>query len=672
MNTPQTGSHLTFKRFPKILGQLVIIIAVTVIIGWVYNISTLKSILPDYVNMNPPTATLFIFCGTTLWLSNTTNRFTQIVDFISLGIIVIAAIRLLGFNPRFDTGIDQYFFHNQLNGNRMAPNTAFDFLLTGISFFLFNRRFKYNFLLSQICALLALSISLLAIIGYLYVDRSLYRLATFIPMALHTAVTFLLLTLGILFTSSQHGLMSVVMNKNVGGRISRILLPITLMLPIILGWLRIEGQRKGWYTFEFGTALLIIAIIVLFTLFIGALSWSMNRGDEKRKKAEQDMLIAKLEAEKAKKIQEQFLANMSHEIRTPINGVIGMTQLINVTQLTEEQREYVDLINESASNLLVIINDILEITKMRASKIVLEEVNYSVRDTARMLTKIFGLKAVQKGIALNCEIAAEVPAVLCGDPVRLNQILTNLINNAIKFTEKGEVTLRISTRKEDKENITLKFDVQDTGIGIPEEKLESIFESFTQASNETTRKYGGTGLGLTISKQLIELQGGEISLLSTAGKGSTFSFYLPMKRADETMLPVKATDMNAPSTLLNNRKILLAEDNLINQKVASTLLFKQGALVDIANNGREVIEMLGKKEYHIVLMDIQMPEMDGYETTEFIRKSAAAFNAIPIIALTASALSSEKSRCIECGMNDYLTKPFRAQELYEKINANIA
>lgn len=552
----------------------------------------------------------------------------------------------------------------------MAPNTALAFLLAGLSFWLLNRRRKYAYLFSQIASLLALAISLLAIIGYLYVDRTLYRVATYIPMALHTAVTFFILTIGILFASSQYAVMSVIMHKNIGGKISRILLPITLLIPVIFGWLRIEAQRRGMINLEFGTALMAISIIMVFTVLIWGLAWSINRTDEKRKKAEEAMLIAKLEAEQAKKIQEQFLANMSHEIRTPINGVIGMVQLIATTQLSTEQNEYIDIINESASNLLVIINDILDVTKMQVGKIALEEVNYSLQDNVRTLIKIFSFKTAAKGIALNCEIAPAVPQLLSGDPVRLNQILTNLINNAIKFTENGEVKLSVDIVGEDEKTINLRFVVQDTGIGIAEDKIESIFESFTQASSDTTRKYGGTGLGLTISKQLIELQGGSISLISKLGEGSSFSFVLPVRRAEQSVASeriMEQTDVQG----MDHVSILLAEDNLINQKVASKLLFKKGAQVDIANNGSEVLEMLEKKKYDIILMDINMPVLDGFETTQCIRENVSGFQRIPIIALTASALASEKAKCIEVGMDDYLSKPFKAEELFEKIVAQL-
>jgi len=552
----------------------------------------------------------------------------------------------------------------------MAPNTALAFLLSGLSFWLLNRRRKYAYLFSQIASLLALAISLLAIIGYVYVDRTLYRVATYIPMALHTAVTFFILTIGILFASSQHSVMSVIMHKNIGGKISRILLHITLLIPVIFGWLRVEAQRRGMVNLEFGTALMAIFIIMVFTLLIWGLVWSINRTDEKRKRAEEAMLIAKLEAEQAKKIQEQFLANMSHEIRTPINGVTGMVQLIETTQLSTEQKEYIDIINESASNLLVIINDILDVTKMQVGKMALEEVNYSLQDNVRTLIKIFSFKTAAKGIALNCEIALAVPQLLSGDPVRLNQILTNLINNAIKFTENGEVKLSVDIVAEDEKTINLRFVVMDTGIGIAEDKIESVFESFTQASSDTTRKYGGTGLGLTISKQLIELQGGTISLVSKLGAGSSFSFVLPVKRVEKSV----ASERNIEQTEvpgMDHVNILLAEDNLINQKVASKLLFKKGAQVDIANNGSEVLDMLEKKKYDIILMDINMPVLDGFETTQCIRQSNSRFQRIPIIALTASALASEKAKGIEVGMDDYLSKPFKAEELFEKIVAQL-
>ncbi|MEO7531469.1 MAG: response regulator [Sediminibacterium sp.] len=668
----ESHDYISVKKFPIRFAQAVLLIASLVFVGWIFNISLLKRIAPDFVVMNPTTALLFMLCGSALWLHqlNGVYQTRRIVDLLSGMVILIALVRIIGFLPSLDTGVDQLFFRNQLNGNRMAPNTTLNFFLSGLSLFFLNRDKKAAYFISQLLTLATFVIALLAVIGYLYVDRTLYRVASYIPMAIHTAVTFLMLTLGFLFAGSRYALMSVIARKNIGGRIARILLPITLLIPILFGWLRLVGQHRGLFNLEFGTALLTISIIVVFTVLIWGLAWSINGTDEKRKKAENDMIIAKLEAEEAKKTQELFLANMSHEIRTPINGVMGMVQLVATTELTEEQKEYMGMITESASNLLVIINDILDLTKIKVGKISLESVRYSVRHSVKSLIKLFGFKASQTDIKLNCSIAPEIPEFLMGDPVRLNQVLTNLVNNAIKFTPKGEVNVIVNLLEEDDTSVTLSFVVQDTGIGIAEDKIEGIFESFTQASTDTTRKFGGTGLGLTISKQLIELQGGNITVSSKPNEGSSFIFSLSFKKVAENHI-AETSHEGVPSGM-DQLKILLAEDNLINQKVASKLLSKQGAEVDIANNGTEVLTMLTQKPYDIILMDINMPEMDGFEATKNIRQTESYFQSIPIIALTASAFESEKDKCMKLGMNDYMSKPFKAEELFAKIREHLS
>jgi signal transduction histidine kinase/DNA-binding response OmpR family regulator len=390
-----------------------------------------------------------------------------------------------------------------------------------------------------------------------------------------------------------------------------------------------------------------------------------------RKNAELEIIKAKLEADEARKSQEQFLANMSHEIRTPMNGIIGMAQLIAGTNLTNEQKEYVETIKESSANLLVIINDILDFTKIVAGKVLLEKVDYVFKDIINNCIKLNRFKAEEKGILLTSEIDENIHPVLCGDPVRLNQILINLIGNAVKFTEKGEVRVGVKLLEEDDTTVKIEFAVQDTGIGIAEDNLKSIFDSFTQESSSTTRRYGGTGLGLTITKQLIELQGGSINVFSKPGEGSTFSFFIVFKKGNEAIASERIVD-NRQSHAFTDVQILLVEDNLINQKVASYTLTKQGAQVEIANHGKEAIIMLEKKKYDIILMDIQMPEMDGFETTHYIRNSIKeSISNTPIIAMTASALVSEKAKCLASGMNDYISKPFQAKELYEKISLQL-
>ncbi|MEO8173231.1 MAG: ATP-binding protein, partial [Sediminibacterium sp.] len=663
--------HFPFTKLPRILAKIVLLIAALVLTGWIFHITILKSIIPDLVLMNPTSALLFAVCGVALWLrqSENTRRNSRIVETASCLVAVIASIRLLGYVPSLDIGIDQLLFPDQLNGNRMAPNTSANFLFVGVSIFFLGRYQKKGFLVSQLFALTALSIALLAVIGSLYTDQRLFRITKYVPMALHTAISFLLLTIGLLFADSRHAMMSVLTDKNIGGRMARTLLPVTLLVPVLFGWACLQMQYHGLFTIEFGTALLTVSIMVVFAVIIWGMAWSINRTDEKRKDAEIAMSIAKLDAEDAKKIQEQFLANMSHEIRTPINGVMGMVQLMESTELTGEQKEFMGMINQSASHLLVIVNDILDLTKIKAGKITIENIQYSLRDTVGSLIKIFSIAATQRKIGMNCTISPEIPGSLLGDPVRLTQILSNLINNALKFTSKGEVNLSVTVLEDNEETVTLRFIVQDTGIGIPEDKLEAIFESFTQASTDTTRKYGGTGLGLTITRQLIELQGGRIRVASKPGQGSSFTFYLPFqkspKRPEAIIAPV-----NIPAGM-DQLRILLADDNLFNQKIASKLLEKQGAIVDIVSNGNEVLDRLSEKRYDVVLMDINMPEMDGFEATETIRKHKSAYQSIPIIAVSASALESEKIKCMEMGMSGFLSKPFMSEELFAKIKEHL-
>lgn len=387
-----------------------------------------------------------------------------------------------------------------------------------------------------------------------------------------------------------------------------------------------------------------------------------------RKKAEIETQKARIEAEEARKTQEQFLANMSHEIRTPMNGVIGMTELLVGTILSEDQQDYVNTIQESAANLMVIINDILDLTKILAGKVTIEKIDYNFNHLIATIIKTHKCKADKKGLLLNANIDQQIYPVLLGDPVRLSQILNNLLGNAIKFTESGEVNIDVWLQENEGKLNTLQFSISDTGIGIAEENIESVFERFTQVAADSKRKYGGTGLGLTITKQLIELQGGTIQVKSKQGEGCVFSFFIPVEKGNGRQGPERNLTQKGQDYQLNNLKILLAEDNLINQKVVIRVLTSQGAVVDIANHGREAIDMLKTKQYDVILMDLQMPEMDGYEATQIIRNDMGVkTSSTPIIAMTASALITDKAKCFHAGMNDFIAKPFLAGDLYKKI-----
>jgi PAS domain S-box-containing protein len=379
---------------------------------------------------------------------------------------------------------------------------------------------------------------------------------------------------------------------------------------------------------------------------------------------------AKETAEESLQIQEQFLANTSHEIRTPMNGIFGMTRQLLETPLSSEQEDYVHAIKESSYNLLHVVNDILDISKIRAGKIVFENIEFKISDLFKSLQFILQYKADEKGIYLKTSIDETLPLVLKGDPIRLNQILLNLAGNAIKFTEKGGVTFSAESVTRENGHSSIQFCVTDTGIGIPEDKLDYIFETFAQAESHTTRKYGGTGLGLSISKFLVEKQGGEITVSSRVNQGSSFCFTLNFEIGDPNWkgTVVQKTEGIPVDVDLSHVKALLVDDNVINQKVAVYELKKWKVNVDVVNNAAQAFEKLKEQEYTIILMDISMPVMDGLEATRHIRSNfQAPVKSVPIIAMTASALIGEKEKCFKAGMNDYISKPFDPVLLYIKI-----
>lgn len=389
-----------------------------------------------------------------------------------------------------------------------------------------------------------------------------------------------------------------------------------------------------------------------------------------RKLAEQEILKARELAEKSIKVKEIFLANMSHEIRTPMNAILGFTRLLYETELSQEQRGFIDAIHFSGENLLVIINDILDLSKIQSGKMTIEKCDFNILELISGIISVFRPKAQEKGLKLICNTAPHLPVMIKGDPVRVNQVLTNLLSNALKFTEKGSVSLEIGALITQNQDVLFEFKVKDSGIGIAADKHKGIFENFVQASDDTTRKYGGTGLGLAIVKDLVTLQEGRISVDSEPGQGSTFTVHLPFERINETTTQLSTQTFSDQVALVQMRgvAVLVVEDNAVNQLLVKKVLEKTGCMIDIASNGTEAIKCLKSKKYDVVLMDVQMPEMDGYETTIHIRtKFAAPQSQIPIIAMTAHAFGSDVTQCISSGMNDYISKPFKPEDLYAKI-----
>lgn len=376
-------------------------------------------------------------------------------------------------------------------------------------------------------------------------------------------------------------------------------------------------------------------------------------------------------AERSAEVKSHFLANMSHEIRTPLNAIFGITNLLQDTALTEQQRHYVDVVQSSTDHLLVLVNDILDLSKFEAGKLKIDPVEFSLDDLLHELEDTVQLRVAQQQLTFTVKKGAHVPNYLLGDPVRLKQILLNLLSNAIKFTEEGAVELTIRLLEEKEHFVHLYFAVTDTGIGIAKEKQAIIFDSFTQGNDNTTRLFGGTGLGLAITKRLVEMQGGQITLRSEEGKGSTFSFTLKFTTTTGEQYRLrKEAEHQYKVNDLGDLRILLVEDNKVNQFVTSETISKWGTGIQIAlaDNGQQALDILAEKDFDIILMDVQMPVMDGHTATQKIRQTfAPPKSKVPILAMTAFATAGEADRCIASGMDDYIPKPFNPKNLYNKI-----